>query len=242
MTSAIIDRSKDVSIIVPTLNEEALIEKVLVHARQTAPKSELIVVDGGSEDKTVRIARKYAKVLSSKGRVGRARNAGAKAAAGKYLLFLDADTYLNAHFFNAALSEFSDPKVVGVGGKIMPEHLNPAERVMFEAFNAMIAASFAAGKPVLAGTCVMYRKNAFRKSGGFDEGRAASEDFDLCERMAKIGKVVFLGNVITRTSKRRLSQMGILGLVNDWGRTTWKYYSGVKEQEYAAVRKKTGKK
>lgn len=234
----LMDPSDKISIIIPTLNEAALIERVLKTAKKVAPKAELIVVDGGSKDATVRIARKYATVLKSHGRVGAARNNGAKVAKRPYLLFLDADTFLNASFVASAVHAFRDEKTVGVGGKIMPEALSPIERFVFEIFNLMIAASFLIGKPNLAGTCVMYKRDAFRKTGGFDESRAASEDFELCERIAKIGKVRFLWKVTTRTSKRRLSELGIHGLIMDWGRTTIKYYLGIKEQVYASIRTK----
>jgi GT2 family glycosyltransferase len=229
---------KGVSIIVPTLNEAALIERTLIDAIKAAPEAEIIVVDGGSKDGTQAIARKYARVMQAHGRVGAARNAGARAARNGLLLFLDADTFLTERYLSKAMQALSDPKAVGAGGKVMPEHLDIIERLMFELFNLMIAASFAIGKPNLAGTCVMYRKSAFRKVGGFDESRAASEDFDLCERIAKVGRVKFLWTVTVRTSKRRLSEMGLLGLIADWTRTTVKYLLGIKEQSYAAVRAK----
>ena len=234
-----LEPSSKVTIIIPTLNEEALIAKVILTARLAAPQAEILVVDGGSKDKTASIARKSAKVMFAHGRVGAARNAGAKASRRELLLFLDADTYLNRNFVERACGAMGNPSVVGAGGRIMPEHLNPLERFMFEIFNLMIGASFVIGKPNLAGTCVMYRRKAFEKVGGFDETRAASEDFDLCERVSKIGKVKFLYRVNTRTSKRRLSEMGLLGLIADWGRTTIKYVLGIKEQNYAAVRAKS---
>jgi len=229
---------KGVSIIIPTLNEAALIEQVLLTAIKAAPEAEIIVVDGGSKDGTAEIARRHAKVIRAHGRVGAARNAGARAARNGLLLFLDADTYLTEHYLSKVMQALSDPKVVGAGGKIMPERLNIIERIMFEVFNLMIAASFAIGKPNLAGTCVMYRKSAFKKVGGFDESRAASEDFDLCERIAKAGKVKFIWTITARTSKRRLAEMGLLGLIADWTRTTVKYVLGIKEQNYASVRAK----
>ncbi|MFA5246744.1 MAG: glycosyltransferase [Candidatus Micrarchaeia archaeon] len=232
---------KGVSIIIPTLNEAALIEKVLLTAIKAAPLAEIIVVDGGSKDGTADIAKKHAKVLHAKGRVGAARNLGARASKNPLLLFLDADTYLNEHYLFKAMQALSDKKIVGAGGKIMPEHLNIIERLFFEIFNLLIAASFAIHKPNLAGTCVMYRKSAFNKVGGFDETRAASEDFDLTERIAKVGSVKFFWTATARTSKRRLSELGLLGLIADWTRTTAKYIVGVKESNYAAFRGKAKK-
>ncbi len=90
------------SIIIPTLNEASLLEERLRSLRHCLAKqkgalaAELIVVDGGSSDGTLAIARAHADLAISSER-GRARqmNAGAKAAGGNCLLFLHADTLLD---------------------------------------------------------------------------------------------------------------------------------------------------
>ncbi len=89
----------ELSIIVPVLNEEGLVQKSLARVREVAPSAELIVVDGGSSDSTPDMAVNYADTLltASRGRSYQ-MNAGAKAASGKYLLFLHADTYLPKNF------------------------------------------------------------------------------------------------------------------------------------------------
>lgn len=82
----------DITIILPAYNEETTIEKTL----KSAKGADIIVVDAGSTDNTVRIAKKYkAKVIKSKKR-NRAfqQNLGAKYAKGEYLLFLHADCVL----------------------------------------------------------------------------------------------------------------------------------------------------
>ena len=165
-------------------------------------------------------------------------NATQKAARNGLILFLDADTYLNERYLAKMLAALSDDTVVAAGGKIMPENLSWIERIFFEIFNLMIAASFVIRRPALAGTCVMYRKSAFDKVGGFDETRSASEDFDLSERISRVGRVEFFWTATAITSKRRLADMGIMGLIADWTRTTVKYYLGIKENNYAAIRQK----
>ena len=87
----------DVSFIVPALNEEKCLEKTLrsIKAQKTKLKFEIIVVDGGSKDKTVEIAKKYARVPREKSRsISSARNMGAELGKGKLLVFIDADTVL----------------------------------------------------------------------------------------------------------------------------------------------------
>src|SRR5438552_887702 len=80
------------SIIIPTLNEEKLIERTLLAVKEAAPDAEVIVVDGGSSDATIARANQHAQVLSTKRGRGGQLNAGAQAAQADILLFLHADT------------------------------------------------------------------------------------------------------------------------------------------------------
>jgi glycosyltransferase involved in cell wall biosynthesis len=93
----------DFSVIVPALNEEIYIEACLKSiSRQTLPRNsyEIIVSDGGSNDRTVEIARKYADmvIVSKKRGIWWGRNQGAKFAKGKYLVFIDADTTIKEDY------------------------------------------------------------------------------------------------------------------------------------------------
>ncbi len=225
-----------ISVIVPTLNEEKLVGQTLRNVRNVAPEAELIVVDGGSKDRTVEIARKYAKVLYSHTNIAAARNIGANAADGEILVFLDADTNINRKFIDEAINELMDPKVVGAGGLIMPQRAGTFLEAIFYFFNFIIMAAFFFGKPILAGTCVAYKKSAFFGVGGFDEKMAASEDFDLCNRISNEGKMVFLRKVIVRTSRRRLDKLGLSGLISDWSRVTVQYLLGKKPKSYRVFR------
>ncbi|MGZ8144025.1 MAG: TIGR04283 family arsenosugar biosynthesis glycosyltransferase [Methylosarcina sp.] len=83
------------SVIVPTLNEEHSILACLSALQALRDRCEIIVVDGGSSDKTRIIAEDWADrlILSEKGRA-RQMNTGARAATGDVLIFLHADTFL----------------------------------------------------------------------------------------------------------------------------------------------------
>jgi len=85
----------DISIIIPTLNEEVGIITFLTKLQSLRPQCELIVVDGGSDDETVVLAESYVDdvIMSSKGRAIQ-MNVGAAMATSPLLLFLHADTYL----------------------------------------------------------------------------------------------------------------------------------------------------
>ena len=213
-----------ISVIIPALNEEKLIASTLRNAREVVPEAEFIVVDGGSRDNTMKIAREYATVYGSHGNVGSARNTGAKVASGDIIVFLDADTTITRQFVDRAIRVFRDPGVVGAGGLIMPEDTNLIEETAFYFFNLLIMLSFAIRKPNLAGTCVAYKREPFLEVGGFDVDMAASEDFDLCKRISKKGRVVFLKDVVVRTSRRRLKKFGLLGLTADWLKVTVEYF------------------
>ncbi|MFN4133684.1 MAG: glycosyltransferase [Candidatus Hadarchaeales archaeon] len=221
-----------ISIIIPTLNEEKLIERTLKKAKEAAPGAEIIVVDGGSKDRTVEIAKKYARVLHSRGTIAAARNVGARNGKGEILLFLDADTILTKEFVDETLKYMKVPEVVGAGGMIMPLKTDIITEIVFYFFNILIMLSFFYGRPVLAGTCVAYKKKPFMEVGGFDEEMAASEDFDLCTRISKKGKVVFFRHIVIRTSRRRLEALGLGGLIDDWSRTTVQFLLGKKQKEY----------
>ena len=93
------------SIVIPTLNEEKYLPKLLQNlADQTFKDFEVIHVDGRSEDKTVQKAARFSKkldiktLISQKRHVSHQRNLGGKKAQGKWLVFMDADNFLKPYF------------------------------------------------------------------------------------------------------------------------------------------------
>lgn len=102
-----------VSVIVPARNEETSLGPALVAAAGGAPH-EIIVVDGGSTDRTAEVARAHDAILVS-APAGRARqmNHGAAVATGEFLLFLHADTVLPPNYLTALRATLAQPGVVG---------------------------------------------------------------------------------------------------------------------------------
>ncbi|MFA4946447.1 MAG: glycosyltransferase [Candidatus Micrarchaeia archaeon] len=232
-----------VSIIVPTLNEETRIRDTLASLRRAAPGAEIIVSDGASTDRTVALARKAgarvvfeAKDPKRRKSIGAGRNKGARAARGEILWFVDADTRPEPAFYKSMLRAFADPQVVGAGCKIMPRDASFMDEALFEFLNLLVFSSIVVGRPTIAGNCVAYRRDAFFEIKGFDEEMEASEDQDLCIRISRLGRVVYMKDVTATTSSRRLKKMGWLGLAADWGKTTLNFLFGKKNRSYAIVR------
>lgn len=100
------------SVIIPTFNEERFVSRCIASVRAAGHDAEVIVVDGGSLDQTLKIARRE-KVLvytSKKGR-GYQLNEGAQHASGDVLLFLHADTQLPLDAFSILTSSFENLRV-----------------------------------------------------------------------------------------------------------------------------------
>ena len=232
-----------ISVIIPALNEEKYIESTLKSLINQDYKGEyeIIIADGSSKDKTVRIAKKFAdKVISVKQKgVSAGRNEGAKFAKGEILLFLDADTIL---LFNG-LTEFSKcfrtKKVVGVTCPILPVSPEAKDFAIYWSFNQFMKRSLKTKKPQVSGICCAYRKKAFEKVGGFNEYLDTLEDFELSERISKEGKIMYIQNTLALTSNRRIRKWGRIKSIRKYLRLYFNYILRKKtfnRNEYKPIR------
>jgi rSAM/selenodomain-associated transferase 2 len=194
------------SIIMPVLNEEAILEKHLIHlTRQCAQQNhELILVDGGSIDRTVSIAQRYGHVLSSPRGRATQMNTGAAAATGDVLIFLHADTILPGDAFCAIEQALATPKVVGGAFRIC---LN-CDRLPYKlvAFTTNLRSRL---RTLFTGDQAYFiRTTSFKVVGGYPD-QPLMEDLEIITRLRKIGKVVLLPQYVT-TSARRHEKIGLL--------------------------------
>lgn len=204
----------DVSVIVPTWNEEKYLHKCLRSLKEQAGNRpiEVVVVDGGSTDRTAEIAEEYAdKVLVERGKpVGAARNIGAKAAGGEILAFIDADTVACNGWVNEIVQTLEmNSSAVGVTGPTLPYEGSRLDELAYHVATGWVQRlSLRLGLPHVAGFNCAYRKDAFWEAGGFDEHREISEDIMLSLKIRHHGPILFNSDMLAYTSLRRIQNYG----------------------------------
>lgn len=200
-----------VSVVIPTLNEEKYLELTLraLKGQDYAGKIETIVADGGSSDRTVEIARRYAdEVVTVEPGIARGRNAGAKAAEGKILLFLDADTVAIANTVSELVHAMERKDVLGATCPVLPMGACWSELAFFSMMDGIVRESIRIKKPHVPTMCVAYKREAFEAVGGFNEEMDTCEDLDLSQRIGKQGKMKFTDSTVVITSPRRIRGWG----------------------------------
>lgn len=207
----------DLAIVIPTLNEQHYIGKLLDSiANQTVLPKEIVVVDAYSKDKTISQIRKRQKVLPQlkvfrirRYTIARQRNFGVKQTTTKHLLFLDADTELRGkdvlkRYFDQVKKKYSDLAIA----TNMPTTEYWKDWVYFRAMDLI----FRISKPIwpmAMGINMYIKREVFEKIGGFDEEIAVGEDFEMVHRVVKKnGKFSILSLPKIHTSPRRYIKEG----------------------------------
>ena len=194
------------SIIIPILNEEETIGKLLGHLIENSSKeniSEIIVIDGGSSDNSESIVKKFKQVTFLKSEKGRAKqmNTGAKNAKGNIFYFLHADSCPPKHFDQLIIDEVKIGNLAG------------CFKMKFDSSHWWLK---------LASWLTQFRwracrggdqsqfiaKNLFKSLGGFDERFTVYEDNDLINKLYVLNQFVVIQQWIT-TSARRYETNGI---------------------------------
>ena len=195
--------SGHISVIIPTLNEESCLGDCLssVMAIQDV---EVVIVDGGSTDKTVEMAKGYGvKVL--RGPKGRAlqMNLGATHASGDILVFLHADTRLPECWANHVRHELDRPNTAaGAFGLRIEGHL-PGLRFIEKLANVRSTKL----QIPYGDQAIFIKAELFRRIGGFKD-LPVMEDFELVQRLKRIGQIR-IAPVAAFTSSRRWEKQGI---------------------------------
>jgi glycosyltransferase involved in cell wall biosynthesis len=180
------------SIIIPTLNEEIYLPRLLNDLfEQRFHNFEVIVVDGGSKDDTCKIVKKLSQqndavglIKSLSGNVGQDRNLGADEACGNYLVFVDADTQIKPNFLDLLhqqlLKDRTDYGTVAMIG----DSSSIIDRISMDFTNILLLFFLKLNKPFMGAMCLFIKKNVFTSLGGFDKTVVHAEDHELVQRAA----------------------------------------------------------
>lgn len=198
-----------ISFIVPAHDEARLIAATLVSIHDAARACsvpcesmpyEIVVVDDNSSDGTAAIAeRNGARVVPVQYRhIAATRNAGAKAAVGETLVFVDADTIIDATVLGAALAQLRDGAVGGGAAVRLRGNPNWRERGLVN----LLVPAFRLAR-IAPGCFVFCTRAAFDACGGFDESYYAGEDVAISRALARQGRFVILREAVW-TSDRKL--------------------------------------
>lgn len=186
-----------VSVVVPTLDEEATVGGAVARAHETIAGCEVLVVDGGSTDATVAAATLAgASVLHHPGSRADAMNAGAAAASGDALLFLHADTLLPDGAGEALRSVLAR----GDGGAFTLAH---DRRALPYRAAAAICRPFHLG--VYGDQAIFVSRAAFERIGGYAT-IPIMEDYELVQRLRGDGRFEVLPLRVTSSARRQRSQ------------------------------------
>lgn len=186
-----------VSVIMPVLNEEGIIEDTIRSLND--PRLELIVVDGGSRDKTTSIVSRYKVRLIPSSIPGRGRqmNHGARCATKDILLFLHADAKITEKGIDAMLKAMEDPFIIGGAFRLAIDSRSPC--LSFVAIWANMR-SIIFGLPY-GDQGIFVRRSAFEEIGGYQDV-PIMEDLEFIRRLKRRGKISILGESVSVSSRR----------------------------------------
>lgn len=202
-----------ISVIVPAYNEERLLPATLASIRAAMAVfdargwlSELIVCDNNSSDRTAAVAAACGATVVHEpvNQIARARNTGAAAASGDWLVFVDADSCPSTSLFAAVADQIAGGRCLA-GGSTVRFDVSPLPgRVAVAAWNALSRVTRWA-----AGSFIFCDAAAFRRAGGFSEALYAAEEIDLFRRLKRLARtarrsVVILHRTPLVTSARKM--------------------------------------
>ncbi len=213
--------STRVSVIIPALNEEKSIAQVLADVVASRPR-EVIVVDGGSKDRTREISEQLGAVVIT-GAPGRARqmNRGAQHATGDILLFLHADTRLPPAAFADIVVALEDPRYLG--GRFDVEL--DGDHWLLKIVGAMINQRSRLTKVGTGDQAIFVRREVFARMGGFPD-IPLMEDIAFGRALKRLGGIACLRSRVV-TSARRWESEGVCRTIIKMWTLKLLYFAGV---------------
>ena len=224
------DKTREVSVVIPALDEERLLGGLLSDlAAQSRRPDEVLVVDAGSRDATVSVARgfPFVEVLEATPPVAVGRNAGGMRARGDVIFFLDADARLPETFLERFLKAFERRGLDVACPLYYPHDSTRAVEIFHDAFNLLTRFSQDV-LPSGGGTCIVVRGEVFRGSRGFDPS-LKFDDIELIRRLSKGRRFGIVEERILHSDRRyresgfarTLAQFALMGLFFTLGKYEW---------------------
>jgi glycosyltransferase involved in cell wall biosynthesis len=222
---------KVISVIIPVYQEEKILESTInFYTSEFKQKHnlEVIVSDGGSEDRTVEIAKKFAdKVVihndSRRQTISEGRNKGAEVAEGRILVFINGDTLPAKpdYFFNFITNWANSDKIefqqaLACRVSMKPEDLLFKDRIFYTLHNFYVKFLNFIGLGMARGECQIMTKSIFNDVFGYNPLIAAGEDFELYSRIAKKSKIKYFDNLVVYESPRRFRKYGYIKVLLSW--------------------------
>jgi len=199
------DAGLRVSVVMPVLDEESSIARQMESILAVPGIHEVIVVDGGSRDRTLDLVRATPGVTVLIAPKGRARqmNAGAKAASGDVLLFLHADVRLPLDAMRWIAEALSDPEVIA--GAFRTWTVSEGRGTWLAPL--LHLADFRSRYTSLpyGDQALFVRAEVFRQLGGFPE-QPLMEDLELSRRLHRFGAVRIVPASVRVSGRRFLSK------------------------------------
>ncbi len=196
----------EISIIIPTLNESLLLQRLLCGLNKIIDSQvEIIVVDGGSNDNTLEIASKYAHqvFVTEQGRATQ-MNYGAAFAKGEVLFFLHADSMLTTNAFQKLKEIVKESAYVGGAFRLQID----SNKLLLSIISQVVNLRSRFFHLVYGDQGIFVRKKNFLEIGKFLI-TPLMEDVEFYGRLRASGKTVILNEKIL-TSARRWEKEGIL--------------------------------
>lgn len=208
------------SIIIPTLNEERFLPKLLTSiAAQYFTDYEVIISDGNSHDKTLKVAKNFTKNIPSlicakneKAGLPFQRNQGAKKANGTYLLFIDADTILLPYCLQR-LHELlvEDDEIQHFTPWYAVDGEKSQDALLTLVINGTMEGGLLTKRPAALGPFAGFSRRAFDKVGGYNEELGWGEDNDISRRAYEHGIILkIFRETLAVYSLRRFKKQGTL--------------------------------
>lgn len=197
--------SINISVIIPVINEEKYLNKILANLEKKN-NIEFIFVDGGSQDNTVKLIQQanFKVILSPILRRSYQMNLGAENAQGEILLFLHGDTILPKNFY-----QIINQIVVQKDFILGAFSLNiDSKKSIFRLLEMMINARSKYLSLPYGDQAIFIKKETFKKLGKY-KNIPIMEDFELVKKAQKYGKIYIAKSAVT-TSSRRWNKLGII--------------------------------